>query len=205
MTSAARHAQGIDEWKTPSPLRKIERKGESNLTDRSKKTTKSLTPIGRVDPNGFAALLGTDVDEEDLAGVGSGNASVDEEDLAGVGSGKASTDDAAPSSTTPSARSALPVQRTLPARDKPSSALSRAPWRRPSRPRRAPASASASSARRQSCCASSSAWRSVSAARPLLCRRTALAASPSSSSRCSCPMREAIELEIGSKDALTRV
>ncbi|EOD12678.1 hypothetical protein EMIHUDRAFT_213454 [Emiliania huxleyi CCMP1516] len=78
---------GIDEWKTPSPLRKIERKGESNLVDRSKKTTKSLTPIGRVDPNGFAALLGTDVDEEDLAGVGSGNAFVD---------------DAPPSSTTPS-------------------------------------------------------------------------------------------------------
>jgi len=78
---------GIDEWKTASPLRKIERKGESNLVDRSKKTTKNLTPIGRVDPNGFAALLGTDVDEEDLAGVGSGNASVD---------------DAPPSSTTPS-------------------------------------------------------------------------------------------------------
>ncbi|EOD26898.1 hypothetical protein EMIHUDRAFT_236319 [Emiliania huxleyi CCMP1516] len=69
------HTRGIDEWKTPSPLRKIERKGESNLVDRSKKTTKNLTPIGRVDPNGFAALLGTDVDEEDLAGVGSGKAS----------------------------------------------------------------------------------------------------------------------------------
>ena len=76
-------AQGIDEWKTPSPLRK----GESNLVDRSKTTTKNLTPIGRVDPNGFAALLGTDVDEEDLAGVGSG---------------KASVNDAPPSSTTPS-------------------------------------------------------------------------------------------------------
>ncbi|EOD11499.1 hypothetical protein EMIHUDRAFT_124658, partial [Emiliania huxleyi CCMP1516] len=62
---------GIDEWKTPSPLRKIERKGESNLVDRSNKTTKIPTPIGRVDSNGFAALLGTDVDEEDLAGVGS--------------------------------------------------------------------------------------------------------------------------------------
>ena len=70
------HAQGIDEWTTASPLRKIERKGESNLVDRSKMTTKSLTPIGRVDPNGFAALLGTDVSEEDLAGVGSGDASV---------------------------------------------------------------------------------------------------------------------------------
>ncbi|EOD22678.1 hypothetical protein EMIHUDRAFT_194955, partial [Emiliania huxleyi CCMP1516] len=93
---------GIDEWKIPSPLRKIERKGESNLVDRSKMTTKSLTPIGRVDPNGFAAMLGTDVDEEDLAGVGSGNAFVDEEDLAGVGSGNASVDDAPPSSTTPS-------------------------------------------------------------------------------------------------------
>jgi len=71
---------GIDEWKTPSPVRKIERKGESNLIDRSKKTTKNLTPIGRVDPNGFAALLGTDVNEE----------------------GKVSTDDTPPSSTTPS-------------------------------------------------------------------------------------------------------
>ena len=111
MTSRLPHvtrAQGIDGWKTPSPLRKIERKGEPNLIDRSKKTTKNLTPIGRVDPNGFAALLGTDVDEEDLAGVGSGKASVDV---------------APPSSTTPSARTALPVQRTLPARDKPSSAL----------------------------------------------------------------------------------
>ena len=57
-------AQGIDEWKSPSPLRK----SESNLVDRSKTTTKNLTPIGRVDPNGFAALLGTDVDEEDVAG-----------------------------------------------------------------------------------------------------------------------------------------
>ena len=75
-------------------------------------TTKSLTPIGRVDPNGFAALLGTDVDEEDLAGVGSGSASVNEENLAGVGSGKASVENAAPSSTTPSVRTALPVQRT---------------------------------------------------------------------------------------------
>ena len=101
MTSRLPHvtrAQGIDGWKTPSPLRKIERKGESNLVDRSKMTTKSLTPIGRVDPNGFAALLGTDVDEEDLAGVGSGNAFVD---------------DAPPSSTTPSVRAALPVQRAL--------------------------------------------------------------------------------------------
>ena len=73
MTSRLPHgtrAQVIDGWKTPSPLRKIERKGEPNLIDRSKKTTKNLTPIGRVDPNGFAALLGTDVDEEDLAGVG---------------------------------------------------------------------------------------------------------------------------------------
>jgi len=104
-------AQGIDEWKTTSPLRKIERKGEPNLIDRSKKTTENLTPIGRVDPNGFAALLGTDVDEEDLAVVGSGKASVDKEDLAGVGSGKASVNDAPPSSTTPSARTALPVQR----------------------------------------------------------------------------------------------
>ena len=101
MTSRLPHgtrAQVIDGWKTPSPLRKIERKGESNLIDRSKKTTKNLTPIGRVDPNGFAALLGTDVDEEDLAGVGSGNAFVD---------------DAPPSSTTPSVRAALPVQRAL--------------------------------------------------------------------------------------------
>ena len=128
MTSRLPHvtrAQAIDEWKTPSPFRKIERKGESNLVDRSN-TTKNLTPFGRVDPNGFAALLGTDVDEEDLAvvgsgnafddekdlaGVGSGKASVDKEDLAGVGSGKASVNDAPPSSTTPSARTALPVQR----------------------------------------------------------------------------------------------
>ncbi|EOD36513.1 hypothetical protein EMIHUDRAFT_440560, partial [Emiliania huxleyi CCMP1516] len=87
---------GIDEWKIPSPLRK--RKGESNLIDRSK----NPTPIGRVDPNGFAALLGTDLDEEDLADVGSGKASVDKEDLAGVGSGKASVGDAPPSSATPS-------------------------------------------------------------------------------------------------------
>ena len=100
--SAARHAQGIDEWTTPSPLRTGEHEGESNLVDRSKKIPKSLTPIGRVDPNGFAALLGADVDKEDLAGVGSG---------------KASVNDAPPSSTTPSARTALPVQRTLPARD----------------------------------------------------------------------------------------
>ena len=99
MTSRLPHvtrAQVIDGWKTASPLRKIERKGESNLVGRSKKTTKSL--IGRVDPNGFAALLGTDVDEEDLAGVGSGDASVG---------------DAPPSSSTPSARTALPVQRAL--------------------------------------------------------------------------------------------
>ena len=92
-------AQGIDEWKSPSPLRK----SESNLVDRSK-TAKNLTPIGRVDPNGFAALLGTDVDEEDLAGVGSGNAFDDEEALAGVGSGEASVGDAPPTSSTPSAR-----------------------------------------------------------------------------------------------------
>ena len=74
MTSRLPHgtrAQVIDGWKTPSPLRKIERKGEPNLVDRSK----NLTPIGRVDPNGFAALLGTDLDEEDLAGVGSGEPS----------------------------------------------------------------------------------------------------------------------------------
>jgi len=96
-------AQGIDESKSTSPLRK----GESNLVDRSKTTTKNLTPIGRVDTNGFAALLGTDADEEDLAGVGSGNAFDDKEDVAGVGS------DAPPSSTTPSARTALPVQRAL--------------------------------------------------------------------------------------------
>ena len=117
MTSAARRAQGIDEWKTPSPLRKIERKGEFNLIDRSKKTTKNLTPIGRVDPNGFAALL----DEEDLTDVSSGNAFDDEEDLAGV---NVSVNDAPPTSSTPSARTSLPVQRTLPARDSPSSALS---------------------------------------------------------------------------------
>ena len=116
MTSRLPHgtrAQGIDEWKTRSPLRKIERKGEPNLIDRSKKTTKNPTPIGRVDPNGFAALLGTDLDEEDLAGVGSGNAFDEEEDLAGVGSGEASVGDAPPSSSTPSARTALPVQRAL--------------------------------------------------------------------------------------------
>ena len=116
MTSRLPHvtrAQGIDEWKTPSPLHKIERKGESNLIDRSKKTTKNLTPIGRVDPNGFAALLGTEVDEEDLVGVGSGDASVN---------------DAPPTSFMPSARAAFPVQRTLPARDLPSSALSGRRW-----------------------------------------------------------------------------
>ena len=101
-------AQGIDEWKSTSPLRK----GESNLVDRSKMTTKNLTPIGRVDPNGFAALLGTEVDEKELADVGSGNAFDDEEDLAGVGSGNASVGDAPPSNT-PSARTALPVQRAL--------------------------------------------------------------------------------------------
>ena len=39
------HAQGIDEWKTG--------KGEPNLIDLSKKTTKNTTPIGRVDPNGL--------------------------------------------------------------------------------------------------------------------------------------------------------
>ena len=55
-------AQGIDEWKSTSPLRK----GESNLVDRSKTT--NLTPIGRVNPNGFVGLLGTDADEEDVAG-----------------------------------------------------------------------------------------------------------------------------------------
>ena len=96
MTSRLPHgtrAQVIDGWKTPSPLRKIERKGESNLVDRSN-TTKNLTPFGRVDPNGFAALLGTDADKEDLAGVGSGDASVG---------------DAPPSSSTPSARTALPA------------------------------------------------------------------------------------------------
>ena len=125
MTSRLPHvtrAQGIDGWKTPSPLRKIERKGESNLVDRSKKTTKNLTPTGRVDPNRFAALLGTDVDEEDIADVGSGNAFDDKEDVAGVGSGNAFDDKedvagvgsgAPPSSTTPSARTALPVQRAL--------------------------------------------------------------------------------------------
>ena len=56
MTSRLPHgtrAQVIDGWKTPSPLRKIERKGEPNLIDRSKKTTKNPTPIGRVDPNGL--------------------------------------------------------------------------------------------------------------------------------------------------------
>ena len=106
------HPQGIDEWKTPSPLRKSSARAKPNLIDRSKKTTKNLTPIGRVDPNGFAALLGTEVDEKELADVGSGNA-FDEEDLAGVGSGKASADDAPPSSSTPSARTNLPVQRAL--------------------------------------------------------------------------------------------
>ena len=60
-------AQGIDGWKTPSPLRKIERKGESNLVDRSK-TTRNLTPFGRVDPNGFAALLGAGGDEGIVGG-----------------------------------------------------------------------------------------------------------------------------------------
>ena len=53
MTSRLPHgtrAQVIDGWKTPSPLRKIERKGEPNLIDRSKKTTKKTTPIGRVTP-----------------------------------------------------------------------------------------------------------------------------------------------------------
>ena len=44
------------------------------------------------------------VDEEDLADVGSGNAF-------DVGSGKASVGDAPPSSTTPSALTALPIQR----------------------------------------------------------------------------------------------
>jgi len=111
-------AQGVDESKSPFPLRKIERKGESTLVDRSKKTTKNRTPIGRVDPNGFAALLGTDVDEEDLAGVGSGNAFDDEEDPAGVGSGKASVGDAPPSSATPSARIRVCLARAArPARD----------------------------------------------------------------------------------------
>ncbi|EOD21658.1 membrane attack complex/perforin domain-containing protein [Emiliania huxleyi CCMP1516] len=104
---------GIDEWKTPSPLRKIERKGEPNLIDRSKKTTKNLTPIGRVDSNGFAALLGTDLDEEDLADVGSGNAFDDEEDLAGVGSGDASVGDAPPTSTTNSGATANPKTNTI--------------------------------------------------------------------------------------------
>ena len=102
MTSRLPHvtrAQGIDGWKTPSPLRKIERKGESNLVDRSN-TTKNLTPF---DPNGFAALLGTDADKEDLAGVGSGDASVG---------------DAPPSSATPSARIRVCLARAArPARD----------------------------------------------------------------------------------------
>ncbi|EOD21866.1 hypothetical protein EMIHUDRAFT_240843, partial [Emiliania huxleyi CCMP1516] len=52
-TSQQKHPRVIDGWKTPSPLRKIERKGEPNLIDRSKKTTKNPTPIGRVDPNGL--------------------------------------------------------------------------------------------------------------------------------------------------------
>ena len=50
-------AQGIDEWKTPSPLCKIERKG--NLNER----TEHATPIGGKNPNGFAALVGTDGNE----------------------------------------------------------------------------------------------------------------------------------------------
>ena len=49
MTSAARHAQGIDEWKTASPLRKLERKGEPNLVDCSKNTTPIDPPTA---PNG---------------------------------------------------------------------------------------------------------------------------------------------------------
>ena len=56
MTSRLPHgtrAQVIDGWKTPSPLRKIERKGEPNLIDRSKETTKNPIPISRVDPNGL--------------------------------------------------------------------------------------------------------------------------------------------------------
>ena len=48
--------------------------------------------------NGFAALLGTDLEEEDLADVGSG---------------KASVGDAPPTSSTPSARTAMAVQRAL--------------------------------------------------------------------------------------------
>ncbi|EOD15697.1 hypothetical protein EMIHUDRAFT_211284 [Emiliania huxleyi CCMP1516] len=52
-TPQQKHTRVIDGWKTASPLRKIERKGEPNLIDRSKKTTKNPTPIGRVDPNGL--------------------------------------------------------------------------------------------------------------------------------------------------------
>ena len=65
LSPAARHVQGIDEWKTPFPRHKGERKGEPNLIDRSKNTT----PIG---PNSFA-LLGTDGNEV-LGGVSSGKA-----------------------------------------------------------------------------------------------------------------------------------
>ena len=43
------HAQGIDEWTTPSPLRKIERKGEPSLVDCSKNTTPMDPPTA---PNG---------------------------------------------------------------------------------------------------------------------------------------------------------
>ena len=52
MTSRPPHvarAQAIDEWKTPSPLRKIERKGEPNLVDCSKNTT-PIDPLTA--PNG---------------------------------------------------------------------------------------------------------------------------------------------------------
>ena len=43
------HAQGIDEWTTPSPLRKIERKGKPSLVDCSKNTTPMDPPTA---PNG---------------------------------------------------------------------------------------------------------------------------------------------------------
>merc|ERR1719424_1146491 len=40
---------GIDEWKSPSPFRQ----GESNLVDRSKKTTTTSTPKGSVSASGW--------------------------------------------------------------------------------------------------------------------------------------------------------
>ena len=49
MTLCLAHAQGIDEWKTASPLRKLERKGEPNLVDCSKSTTPTDPPTA---PNG---------------------------------------------------------------------------------------------------------------------------------------------------------